>query len=595
VEKAGDRLMKWNKSADGSLAVLLSLILLYIFLIVLILVFSSQILTDLSRDRTITGPLVLGLAVLFSLILLGTILVNLFKLFRETAAGKAGSRFKFRLVLFFLAIILLSSVPQGLLSINFINTSMQSWFSNRIAEALRGGLTVAMEYYNDKVNILQNLTRNRFIVSVLENADREGSQVWETVRLVSAEIDCFQAISPEGKTLFAAGDPEGFIEEEFVAAAPEGLLPRETRSQGRSILRVKKTIENRRGQFFVVMSIVLPRTFDKHAEELTSTLETFSQLEQYRSIFLAAVSIFYAFFSFPLLLLAILVSFILSEEIIRPIVNLEEATRRVAEGDFSYRVLSRSKDDLSMLAGSFNKMVSELEKSRLKIMQTEKVAAWQEIAQRLAHEIKNPLTPIKLSAQRLLKRYNENPEDFERVLDSSVGSIIREVDNLDNLLTEFRNFSRLPAPRRESVVLITVIREVVSTYRYTIDKIAINWNEVPESISLSLDRGQIKQVFANLIRNAVDAMPKGGELTFRADLVKKGNTKYCRIQIEDTGEGIRKEDFNQVFNPYYTTKSHGTGLGLSIVERIISDHKGQIWFESEPGIGTTFFIDLPTE
>jgi nitrogen fixation/metabolism regulation signal transduction histidine kinase len=240
-------------------------------------------------------------------------------------------------------------------------------------------------------------------------------------------------------------------------------------------------------------------------------------------------------------------------------------------------------------------MVAELEKSRLKIMQTEKVAAWQEIAQRLAHEIKNPLTPIKLSAQRLLKRFKENPDDFERVLDSAVGSIIREVDNLDNLLTEFRNFSRLPAPQRGPVLLKNLIREVVSTYRYTTDKIAINWEEVPEDISLSLDRGQIKQVFANLIRNAIDAMPKGGELIFRADLVKKGNTKYCRIQIEDTGEGIRKEDFNQVFNPYYTTKSHGTGLGLSIVERIIFDHKGQIWFESEPGIGTTFFIDLPTE
>jgi signal transduction histidine kinase len=176
-----------------------------------------------------------------------------------------------------------------------------------------------------------------------------------------------------------------------------------------------------------------------------------------------------------------------------------------------------------------------------------------------------------------------------------VGSIIREVDNLDNLLTEFRNFSRLPAPRKMSARLKTLIRDAAATYGHLAEKIEMRMEEIPDDLSLSVDPAQMRQVFANLITNAADAMPRGGTLRFRADLVKKGNTKYCRIQVEDTGEGIDRERFSQVFNPYYTTKSNGTGLGLSVVERIIFDHKGQIWFESEPGVGTTFFIDLPAE
>ncbi len=109
------------------------------------------------------------------------------------------------------------------------------------------------------------------------------------------------------------------------------------------------------------------------------------------------------------------------------------------------------------------------------------------------------------------------------------------------------------------------------------------------------DKSQIKQVFINLFKNAFEAITGEGRVTVRADLVRKGNTQYCRIQVQDTGRGIDAEYHNQVFNPYFTTKETGTGLGLPIVERIIFDHKGQIWFETSPGVGTTFFIDLPME
>jgi nitrogen fixation/metabolism regulation signal transduction histidine kinase len=328
---------------------------------------------------------------------------------------------------------------------------------------------------------------------------------------------------------------------------------------------------------------------------LTASREIFTQLDRFGTIFRLVLVFFFSIFSFPMLLLSILVSFLLSEEIMRPIVNLEEATRRVAEGDFSYRILGRASDELSMLVSSFNRMISELERSRLKLLQTEKVTAWQEIAQRLAHEIKNPLTPIKLSAQRLLRKAQTDPAGLEGIVENSVRAIINEVDNLDRLLREFRDFSRLPAPIMTDVNLRRLVNEVAEVHAAPYKNIQFRIDEVPEDLIVKADETQLKQVFINLFKNAFEAIEGEGRVTVRADLVRKGNTQYCRIQVQDTGRGVGKEYQNQVFNPYFTTKNAGTGLGLPIVERIIFDHKGQIWFETQEGVGTSFFIDLPME
>jgi nitrogen fixation/metabolism regulation signal transduction histidine kinase len=587
--------LHWKKYRAGSFAVLTGLFVFYILLVSLILFFSNQVLRDFSLNRNIALSVIAGLTVLFSSLLLFIIGFQAFQLFRAGSSEKPGVRFKLRLVVFFLVIIVVSSAPQALLSVNFINSALGSVFNSRVDTALQGGLAVAMQYYTEKAEQLSRLPQNAFFTDALREADRTARASWEKIRLVFPGLSSFQVFSAAGDELSAEGEAESFVGAETALAAVEGLFPREILERGVSVVRTKVRFENRRGAFFAVLSLTLPKAFDRYAEDLTSTLETYRQFEQYRPAFLFVIIGLYGLFSLPLMLLAVLASFRLSDEIVRPLVSLEEATRKVAEGDFSFRILSRSRDELSLLADSFNQMVMELEKSRLKSIQTEKVAAWQEIAQRLAHEIKNPLTPIKLSAQRIVKRYAENTGDFGEVLHSCVQSIIREVDALDALLTEFRNFSRLPAPQPLPVRLQDLILEVTATYRHRAENILIRCEEVNPAIRLSLDPGQIKQVFANLLTNAIDAMPRGGEIIFRADLIRKGNSRYCRIQVEDTGEGIARENFAQVFNPYFTTKSFGTGLGLAVVERIVFDHKGQVWFESHPGVGTTFFIDLPAE
>jgi nitrogen fixation/metabolism regulation signal transduction histidine kinase len=275
-------------------------------------------------------------------------------------------------------------------------------------------------------------------------------------------------------------------------------------------------------------------------------------------------------------------------------VHLEDATRRVAEGDFSFRILTRPRDELANLVDSFNGMIAELERSRRKLLQAERITAWQEIAQRLAHEIRNPLTPIKLSAQRLLKKHTENAADFDTVLHPAVSSIIFEVENLERMLREFGDFAKLPMPKPAPVALKEMLGEVASVYEHLSASVRIDMKEVPDTVVLAVDRNQMKRVFANLFTNAIQAMPNGGLLSLRADLVKKAHAHFCRIAMRDSGTGIAEGDMDSIFDPYFTTKKNGTGLGLAIVQRIVFDHQGNVWAESDGSTGTTFFIDLPT-
>ncbi|WP_455382364.1 ATP-binding protein, partial [Salinispira pacifica] len=519
------------------------------------------------------------------------------RLIRDKTTGRPGVRFKLRLLLFFFFIVMLSSVPQGILSVNFIGSATNLWFSGQTGTALRSAQSIALQYYHEKTASLQDFADGTVLRTLLQDVSRNPRRVWESIRTIHPSIDAMQVFSPAGENVYFVGQPETRLTYTQI----EGNRPGEVVKDSTGVVSFIRVLvahpASGNNRYRIVLSEVLPPGFDRGATEITKSLETFQQLDQLQTVFLVGVILFYGFFSLPLLLLSILVSFFLSDEIIRPIVQLEEATRRVADGDFSYRILSRRGDDLSLLVRSFNQMVSELERSRYKLLQTEKVAAWQEIAQQLAHEIKNPLTPIKLSAERILRKFRqigeEDRQEFARILESSVRAIVTEVDGLSNLLGEFRDFSRMPEPQPQRVNVAEVVQEVVATYG-SAPGVTFHHEHLDPAISVTADPSQLKQVLGNLFKNAIDAMNGAGEVFIRADLVKKGNTLYCRIQVQDTGPGISPELHDKVFNPYFTTKKHGTGLGLAIVERIVFDHRGQIWFETEQGLGTTFFIDLPT-
>ncbi|MFW5802249.1 MAG: ATP-binding protein, partial [Spirochaeta sp.] len=452
--------------------------------------------------------------------------------------------------------------------------------------------SISIGYYRERVEDLESFAGNSVVESVLASAPQQPERAWGNLQSLSPRLDALQLWDAQGTELFHAGDDRLRISDDQLQIARIGFVAKESvGSEG--FLRIIVPAGNE-GEYRAMMALRLPTGFDQNAERLTHTLETFAQVERLQPLFLTGVSIFYLAFAVPLVLLSLLVSFILSDEIMRPIESLEEATRRVASGDYSYRILSRAGGDISHLVDSFNSMIQELDLSRRKIRQTEKVAAWQEIAQRLAHEIKNPLTPIQLSAERLLQKFRRGDPNFEETLERSVGSIIREVTSLSAMLTEFRNFSTLPKPTIRQVYLSELLNEVRDLYQSE-GEIQFDFSHVPQDFTVPADRDMLHRIFSNLCRNAIEAMSGQGSILVRADVVKKHRTDYARIQVQDTGPGIDPAEHAKVFHPYFTTKPHGTGLGLAIVERIMFDHNGSIWFESQPGDGTTFFLDFPLE
>ena len=202
------------------------------------------------------------------------------------------------------------------------------------------------------------------------------------------------------------------------------------------------------------------------------------------------------------------------------------------------------------------------------------------------------LPPSGFISQRVLTKLDQDVISRD-MIEKSMNRILLEVENLNGLLVEFREFSRQRPPVLESCNFLQFLHEITEVYEASYPDAYILTDNVPADLVLEFDLPQFRQVFNNLITNAIHAMDGNGLIIIRADLVKKGYSVYCRIQISDTGPGIDPDNQEKIFNPYYTTREEGTGLGLSIVERIVFDHKGRIWVESAAGEGTSFFIDLP--
>jgi nitrogen fixation/metabolism regulation signal transduction histidine kinase len=300
---------------------------------------------------------------------------------------------------------------------------------------------------------------------------------------------------------------------------------------------------------------------------------------------LTAVSIF---------LIALWISSLVAREITEPIRELVLGTRELSSGNLDYKVDIQAKDEVGMLADSFNQMTEKLRQNSEDLKRAEKAAAWKEVAQKLAHEIKNPLTPIQLSAERLKRRYHSKPEGYNQILDECTDTIIDEVERLRRLLDEFSQFARMPAINPVLTSLNAVVNDSLRFYGEmpeNIELITQYDNELPD---VMIDPDQTKRAFFNIIKNAIESMPDGGRLIVSTrNKVTTSDEKCIEAEFSDTGIGMSAEAIERLFTPHFSTKRGGAGLGLTIVKMIIDDQGGNINAISEEGKGTTFVIKIP--
>jgi signal transduction histidine kinase len=294
------------------------------------------------------------------------------------------------------------------------------------------------------------------------------------------------------------------------------------------------------------------------------------------------------------ILVAVLASLWFAARVTRPVVSLAEAARRVAAGDLGAKVEVESNDELGELAASFNRMTEDLEQQKDRTVQAERVAAWRELARRLAHELKNPLFPLQVTVENLLRAKQKSPEMFEEVFHESTATLLAEINNLKTIIGRFSEFSKMPQPLRQPTQVNDVVRSVLRVFHAQLQenrRIAVH-TELAETVpEISADPDLLHRALQNLVLNAIDAMPQGGDLTIRT----QGLRDRIEVAVSDTGAGLTREECGRLFTPYYTTKAHGTGLGLAIVQSVVSDHGGKISVASTQEKGTTFRIELPCE
>jgi two-component system nitrogen regulation sensor histidine kinase NtrY len=294
------------------------------------------------------------------------------------------------------------------------------------------------------------------------------------------------------------------------------------------------------------------------------------------------------------IVLAILLSSWAAARATRPVVELARAAREVAAGNWNTKVVVSGNDEMAELATSFNRMTTELLTQKERLVQAERVAAWRELARRLAHELKNPLFPLQLTVENLVRAREQSPEQFDEVFRESAATLLSELANLKGIVGRFSDFSKMPHPQLQPVQLNDVVRGVAQLFQAQLQAAG----RPPITCTLELDEGLapiaadaelLHRAVSNLVLNAMDAMPRGGALTLRT----RGDDGKTVIEVSDTGSGLTPEECERIFTPYYTSKQHGTGLGLAIVQSVVSDHGGRISVQSESGQGTTFVIELP--
>ena len=302
------------------------------------------------------------------------------------------------------------------------------------------------------------------------------------------------------------------------------------------------------------------------------------------------------------ILVAVLASLWFAARVTRPVVSLAEAARRVAAGDLGAKVEVESSDELGELAASFNRMTEDLAQQKDRTLQAERVAAWRELARRLAHELKNPLFPLQVTVENLMRAKQKAPEMFEEVFHEGTATLLAEINNLKTIIGRFSEFSRMPQPQRQPTQVNDVVRSVLRVFHAQLrgndqvnhkeeNQISVHTELADALPEISADPDLLHRALQNLVLNAIDAMPQGGDLTIRTGTL----SDRVELSVSDTGSGLTQEECGRLFTPYYTTKQHGTGLGLAIVQSVVSDHGGKISVESTKEKGTTFRIELPCD
>ena len=517
------------------------------------------------------------------LLLLAIVLKRWFRIFWVEKVGKVVYRLQRQIVILFGVVSILPGVLVAIFASLFFNLGVQAWFGEPVKQALSESQAVINAYIKEHERNLgyEALQIATYLQPKLEKLiddrdafDAELNEVEDKFFFnESIVLTSQQRILGKSQLTFSL-ELSPIDAKDFKIARTKGIETYIDKDRIRALVLLDD-----QNDIYLWLGKAIDKKILDHIKKNKNALSLYKGLEEKRSGFEYTFLIIFSLITLLLLLIAIWVGLNIANRMINPISKLIYAAQKVSSGNLDVQVSTEHfNNELDTLVSSFNTMTSQLKKQQQELIMSEKKATWSDIARKIAHEIKNPLTPIQLSAERLKRRYlkqiNNDPETFEQC----INTIIRQVSHIETLVREFSNFARMPDAKMQEHDILYLMNECLILQKSANSNIIFVQHFADENVKLYCDRQQIEQVLINLIQNSINSLVENKieNPTIAVRLLKEAS--QIIIIVEDNGIGFPKIGREKLTEPYYTTREKGTGLGLAIVQKIITDHGGSVLF-----------------
>lgn len=551
--------------------------------------------------------LVLILIDLVLLLALGAVLAKrLVRFMIKRRKGGMGSRFQTRIVVVSSLVATIPAVILAFFSIVIFNLGIQSWFDNKVGTAIEGAVSVARLYLEEHKKIIA-----ADILGMASDLNRDAHNIRRQPKLFNSKVAILAGIRklPEAivfqrlnrnNTILARSNIsfalelvlENLSQESFDRAGNGELviLTNETDDRVIALVRLDHYFDS-----YLLVGRFVDNNIVQHTELTSGAANEYRMLKDNISDLQVKFFILFIVVSLLLLLAAVWMAIMFAIDLLKPVGQLVSATEKVKAGDLSVRVPEGSEnDEIATLGRAFNRMTEQLVHQRQELISAQRRSAWSDVARRIAHEIKNPLTPIQLSAERLKRKYRAQVENKE-LFDRYIHTIIRNVGDLERMVEEFARFARIPAPIFDNHDLKEIVHEIVFSREVACPDIVFIEHVPEDPLMVYCDRGQIAQVMTNLLKNCEESIEDADYEQGKSGKVHihlRKDDSACHIAIKDNGKGFPEDIIHTLTEPYVTTKSKGTGLGLAIAKKIIEDHHGHMIFSNDEE-GACIYMTLP--
>jgi two-component system nitrogen regulation sensor histidine kinase NtrY len=537
----------------------------------------------------------LQLLLAFDVALLVVFLLIVFKkssnLYFLTKNKKIGAKTSIRYISLFTLFTFIPSFLIALFSLFIFNYGLQNFFNTQITKAVNSSYDVAKNYLDQNKKTVES---DVFLMSVGLNrastlfysAPDRFKNVARSEKLLRRVDDIFLIDSSANIIFSDSNNSINFTrpsEEEFNQAL-EGVpvsITNNIEDKTSAMIKLNSLIDT-----YLFISRNVDLEIIKYLNETEQAVNFYYTVENKQSGIKITFAIIYVLVVGLLLFISTIVAIAFADRLTRPIINLITASDNISKGILDSKVPeSETDEEFSMLNKNFNNMIIRLKKQQEKLLLAERYAAWESVARKLAHEIKNPLTPIQLSIDRLKEKFQNKIVDGQDEFKSYLSTINRQIKDIENLVNEFSSFARMPSPIFKEIQIDDVVNRAVDFYKMS-SKNEIYINSNTKKNIIKGDEEQLYRVFINLIKNSEDSIAEKKEknklFKGKINIEIDENIDYISISLADNGIGIK--DTSKIMTPYFTTKKNGTGLGLPIVSKIVNEHQGELTIlDNDPG------------